>query len=70
MTHLDKSFAVSSITRRDLMQLGFDEVMVSRVSDSQMEYIATKMGDNATEQGYWDNLEHYGEIVINQVSNK
>lgn len=54
-------FEITSVSRADLEQLGFD---TRKVDDATMRKIASKMGDDYCEQLYWGSLgifaEHYG----------
>ncbi len=57
----DGSFEISAVCREDLLRFGVD---VSKVKDSQLEEIASDMGDYFTEYGgYWDALEEYSKSL-------
>jgi hypothetical protein len=49
----DKFFKITSLHRNDLEQAGFD---TSRVDDSTMRQLASKMADDYCEQLFWDHL--------------
>lgn len=56
-----KQFQITSICREDLEEVGFD---ASKVDDSQMKQIASKLADAYLDNGFWVDLpiiaEHYG----------
>ena len=53
-------FEISSLSREDLEEKGFD---TSNVSDETMEELARKMGDDYCEQLFWDHLVSFAEIM-------
>ena len=53
-------FEISSLSREDLEEKGFD---TSNVSDETMEKLASKMGDDYCEQLFWDHLVSFAEIM-------
>lgn len=56
-----KQFQITSICREDLESKGFD---TSKVDDSTMKKIASKMADAYLDNGFWIDMpilaEHYG----------
>lgn len=61
---MNKGFEVSSVSREDLIRIGFSEDLVALLTDEQMERIAAKMGSYYSEQGYWDHLVIAVENVV------
>ncbi|KAA6302826.1 MAG: hypothetical protein EZS26_000996 [Candidatus Ordinivivax streblomastigis] len=53
-------FPISSVSRDDLKGEGF---VVSKVTDGDMETIASKMGDDYCDQLYWDSLRIIADCV-------
>lgn len=58
MTDLHKEFPITSVTREDLEDIGFD---TSDVSDDTMKKLAQKLSDNYCEQLFWESLETIAE---------
>lgn len=56
------SFKISSLSREDLENIGFD---TSNVSDDTMERLAEKLGDDYCEQLFWTSLEIIAEDYFN-----
>ena len=54
-----KAFQLTSICRADLEQAGFDS---TKFSDSDMEYLASKMAD-AYMENFWTDLEIIGDNI-------
>lgn len=54
------SFVISEVSREDLEELGFD---ISEVSDTTMEYLAKKLGDDYCEQLFWTSLKIIAEYM-------
>lgn len=48
------SFEITSVSREDLEQLGYN---TSKVSDEKMEYLAKKLADDYLEQMFWISLD-------------
>lgn len=42
---MEKSFVVMSISRNDLIEQGYDEAMVNNLSDADMRYISSQIGE-------------------------
>ena len=55
-------FEISSLSRDDLIQSGFD---VSEVSDEDMRTLAGKLGQDYSEQLFWGSLE----IIAGEIMN-
>lgn len=53
-------FPITSVSREDLEEIGFD---TSNVDDSTMEYLAKKMADDYLEQLYWISLRIIAEYL-------
>lgn len=53
-------FVISFVSRKDLIQKGFD---VSNVDDSTMETLASKLGDDYCEQLFWQSLVAIAESL-------
>lgn len=51
----DKLFAITSLTRADLLSQGFKQEDIDKIDDQDMQDIADKMGE-AYMQYYWDDL--------------
>ena len=56
----DRPFHISSLSREDLEQKGFD---TSDVDDKTMEKLASKLGDDYCEQLFWISLEIIAESM-------
>lgn len=54
-------FEITSVSREDLEDVGFD---TSNVTDEQMERLAQKMADDYLEQLFWSSMEIIAEDVI------
>lgn len=54
----DGSFPITSVTREDLAQKGFD---TQDVSDETMERLASKMADDYVGQLFWESLDSIAE---------
>lgn len=48
------SFEITSVSRADLEELGYN---TSKVSDEKMEYLAKKLADDYLEQMFWISLD-------------
>ena len=57
-----QSFTISSVSREDLLGEGFD---ISGITDGQMEYLASKMGDCYSEGAYWEDLRYNADTRLN-----
>ena len=51
---MKESFVISEVSREDLEYLGYD---TSYVSDSTMERLASKLGDDYCDQLFWISLD-------------
>lgn len=56
----DEFFKITSVSRADLEERGFE---VSNVSDATMERLASKMADDYCEQLFWESLEIIAESI-------
>jgi len=61
---MNKSFAVSSVCRLDLLQQGFTKKQIAKITDEDMERIACKMGDAYCENGFWDDLQIMTDRIL------
>ena len=57
---MKESFVITSVSREDLKEIGFD---TSEVSDETMEYLAKKLGNDYCEQLFWSSLEIIAEYL-------
>lgn len=57
---MKESFVITSVSREDLEEIGFD---TSKVSDETMEYLAKKLGNDYCEQLFWSSLEIIAEYL-------
>jgi len=53
------SFWIAGLSRADFESRGYD---ASKLSDSNMEYIAQRMRDNFIEHQYWFDIDYFGEV--------
>lgn len=53
-------FPITSVSRNDLEERGFD---TSEVDDDTMERLASKMSDDYCEQMFWTSMEIIAEIM-------
>jgi hypothetical protein len=60
----DGFFVISRLHREDLKCIGYTDEQVDKITDSQMERIASKMSDDYCEQLYWSSLEIIAEYVL------
>ena len=56
---MDKKFVCLSLMREDFEKKGYD---ASKLTDTQMEKIASKIGEAVMEQ-FWNEIDFYGEIL-------
>jgi len=56
----DKFFKITSVHRDDLESIGFD---TSKVDDSMMQHLASKMADDYCEQLFWIHLPIIADIL-------
>lgn len=64
-TEMVGEFVPTTVSREDLSSQGFDNPF--KLTDSQMQEIADKMGDIWTESGdYWDALRESAEGIVNE----
>ena len=63
---LDKPFKITSVCRADLMEdgAGLSRTAALRVTDAQMERIASKMADDYCNQLFWSSLPIITEYVL------
>ena len=54
------SFVISEVSREDLEEVGFD---TSEVSDTTMEYLAMRLGNDYCEQLFWTSLKIIAEYM-------
>jgi ribonuclease HII len=54
--HQSKEFPITSITKADLVSAGFSEAVVAKLTDSDMQQIASAMEDVYCDHGYWEDL--------------
>ena len=54
---LSKEFSITSVTRADLLSAGFSEAVVAKLTDDDMQQIASAMEDVYCDHGYWEDLE-------------
>lgn len=54
------AFPITSVTRDDLAERGFD---AEKITDSQMNRLAEKMGDDYCENLFWDSMEILAETM-------
>lgn len=69
-SRLLKPFNITSVSRADLEHLGFN---TTKVNESTMKELASKMADDYCEQLFWDSLPIIAEhlnIPIRKVINK
>lgn len=60
MSKLKDEFEITSVTREDLEDIGFD---TSQVSDATMSKLASKMADDYCDQLFWTSLEIIAESL-------
>ena len=54
---VSQEFPITSVTRADLVAAGFSEAVVAKLTDSDMQQIASAMEDVYCDHGYWEDLE-------------
>ena len=59
---MDKEFEITSVTRQDLEDRGFD---TTDITDAQMEELARRMCDDYLEQMFWLSMEIIAEDIMN-----
>jgi hypothetical protein len=59
--NLYKEFKITSVTREDLADIGFD---VTNITDEQMEQLAKRMCDDYLEQMFWLSMEIIAEDIM------
>lgn len=55
-----ESFPITSVSRADLEQKGYD---TSKITDEQMEKLASKMADDYCEQLFWSSMDIIAEYL-------
>lgn len=63
----DKEFAITSVTRADLLRAGARRALVRALTDTQMRAIAKKMGEYyvVSESGqFWEHVQLATEYVL------
>lgn len=65
---MNKYFEITStsICRDDLRSAGFTEEEISNVTDDQMRRIASKMADDYVNNLYWQSLQYFADLIINE----
>ncbi len=56
MIDWNKEFPITTITRADLQEAGVPEAHLERLTDTDMQEIASMMEDIYLNSGYWDDL--------------
>lgn len=51
-------YPIASLSREDFEEKGWD---TSKLDNSDMEYIARKMGESFIENQYWNDIEYFAE---------
>ena len=59
---MDKEFEITSVTRQDLEDRGFD---TTNITDAQMEELARRMCNDYLEQMFWLSMEIIAEDIMN-----
>ena len=52
----NQEFPITSVTREDRVSAGFPKHVVEKISDSDMQEIASAMEDVYCDHGYWEDL--------------
>lgn len=55
---MKESFEITSVSRADLQAKGYD---TSKITDAQMERLASKMADDYVEQMFWISMDIIAE---------
>jgi hypothetical protein len=63
MIDWNKAFPISYVARADLRQAGFSEDLIARLTDCDMEEIASGMVDIYCDSRYWEDLK----LVTNRL---
>jgi hypothetical protein len=70
---IDKPFQITSVCKRDILSLiedekglSFTEKDVLKLTEADMERIASKLADDYCEQLYWQSLETIVEYYLEQ----
>ena len=58
---MDKEFEITSVTRQDLEDRGFD---TTNITDAQMEELARRMCNDYLEQMFWLSMEIIAEDIM------
>ena len=61
---MKKYFEITSISREDLIELGYTKGQSNKISDEIMERIARKMADDYCDQLFWSSLEMIAGNVL------
>ncbi len=59
-----KEFPVISVTRADLIAARVPRAIVEKLTDEQMQQIASKIEDLYSDGGYWDDVRAATEYVV------
>lgn len=77
MDKINKQYNIISVSKADLLGLEkqnkngevvprFSKSKVMKLTDSQMERLASKLANDYCEQLYWSSLEILGDYIINE----
>ena len=66
---MKKHFEITSVSRDDLLELGYTKEECKKISDVTMERIARKMGDHYCDELYWSSLEMISGNVLEEECN-
>jgi len=61
---LGKEFPITSLSRADFIDAGYNKNLVMAITDDEMQYVARKIGD-AIMDTFWIALEYQAEENLN-----
>ena len=57
-------FPITSVTRADLVAARIPRNIAEKLTDKQMQHIASKMADYYCQNGFWDDVKAATEYVV------
>lgn len=61
-----KEFAITSVTRADLVAAGFKKKVVKMLTDEEMKEIAAAIEDFYCDHGYWEDVQNCTNRILAQ----
>jgi hypothetical protein len=62
---LSREFPITSVTKEDLISAGFPLAVVEKLTDGEMQEIASAMEDIYCDHGFWEDVELCTKRILN-----